>query len=103
MQEPLSGSHRSNNIMRGIRNTVPLRSTRRKASSDDEMEDGEDAIDAMDINEFDMDAMDFSKSAKKSNGGKASDSMPGGMRLSDYELWTKRRFLNTCEVSSLSR
>lgn len=89
--------------MWGIRNMVLLCSIRWKVSLDDEMEDGEDVIDVMDINEFDMDVMDFSKLVKKSNGGKVFDLMFGGMRLSDYEFWIKRRFLNICEVSFLFR
>lgn len=102
MQEPLGSNHRSNNMMRGIRNTVSLRSLRKKASEDDEMDGDEEAFDAMDIDELDMDAMDSSKSAKKSKGGKASNSKASGIKLSDYEQWTKKRFLTTTEVSSLS-
>jgi len=64
------------------------------------MEVDEEAIDAMDIDELDMDVMDSSKSAKKSKGGKAPKL--SGVKLSDYELWTKKRFLTTTEVSSLS-
>lgn len=91
--------------MRGVRNTVSLRSLRKKSSSDVEMGGDEEAIDAMDIDELDMDAMDSSeavKAAKGNKGGKPSNPKLSGLKVSDYELWTKKRFLTTTEVSALS-
>jgi hypothetical protein len=85
--------------MRGIRNTVTLRSISKKASSADEMEDDEEAFDAVDIDEIDMDAMDSSTPSKKSKGGKASNAKSSGFKPEDYELWTKKRFVHASEVS----
>lgn len=81
---------------------MTLRSISKKASADDEMDGGEDAYDAMDIDEIDMDAVDSSTPSKKSKGGKASNSKSSGFKLEDYELWTKKRFLHASEVSSIS-
>ncbi|XP_024394449.1 DNA-directed RNA polymerase I subunit 1 [Physcomitrium patens] len=96
-QEPLSSSHRSNNIMRGIRNTVTLRSLRKKSNSDDEMEDVEESINAMDM-ELDTDAMESMGSAKKGKGCKVLNPKSSGFKAEDHESWSKKRFLTTSEV-----
>lgn len=71
---------------------MSLRNLRKVGSSDDVMDGDREGVDAMEI---DMDLVDGSK-GDRSSSGKAS-----GMSSSDYELWTKKRFLTTSEVSFL--
>lgn len=87
--------------MRGIRNTVTLRSLRKKSNSDDEMEDVEESINAMDM-ELDTDAMESMGSAKKGKGCKVLNPKSSGFKAEDHESWSKKRFLTTSEVKPTS-
>lgn len=101
MQEPLSSNHRANNLMRGVHNTVSLRSVTQKSKGGDEMEGDEEADgDAMEIDEYDVDAMETTgtPSASKKNKGKRTTPVKVGVKLNEYELWAQKRFLTTSEV-----
>lgn len=101
MQEPLSSNHRANNLMRGVHNTVSLRSVTQKSKGDDEMEGDEEADDnAMEIDEYDVDEMETTgtPSVSKKNKSKKNSSVKVGVKLNEYELWVQKRFLTTSEV-----
>lgn len=65
------------------------------------MEGGEEADgDAMEIDEYDVDAMETTgtPSVSKKNKGIRTPPVKVGVKLNEYELWAQKRFLTTSEV-----